>query len=171
MQGNNACQTDTGVNWANVFASINSNYHFLKNNVVRVPDAVAHPGYIGYVNLNPRTAICYNADYVFFVVWTADQPRAWASGAPTWVTGPRTFWARPTASISTAAALPPWSSTASIKNVPSDGSARPVCNGVMMVNVQPKVQTSTFTAGMSVTTTGSANVRLGPGTNYGNFSS
>ena len=68
VQGNFACQTNTGVDWSSAFATINSNYHFLKNNVVRVPDAVAHPGYIGYVNLNPRTAICYNANYVFFVI-------------------------------------------------------------------------------------------------------
>ncbi len=68
VQGNYACQTATGVNWANVFAAINSNYHFLENGVVRVPDAVTHPGYLGYVNLNPRTAICWNSSYVFFVV-------------------------------------------------------------------------------------------------------
>src|ERR1051326_3210763 len=68
VQGANACQTNTGVDWSNVFASINSNYHFLENNVVRYPDAVAHPGYQGYVDLNPRTAICWNSSYVFFVV-------------------------------------------------------------------------------------------------------
>lgn len=54
-----------------------------------------------------------------------------------------------------------------VQNVPSDGSERAVANGVMMVNLQPKVQSSTFSSGQNVTTSAAANVRLGPGTNYG----
>ena len=171
VQGNFACTTATGVNWANVFASINSNFHFLKNNVVRIPDAVAHPGYIGYVNLNPRTAICYNADYVFFLV--VDGRSAQSKGIGCADMG---YWAKNVLGATDGVNIDGGGSSimvvnGAIKNVPSDGSPRPVCNGVQMINVQPKVQTSTFSAGQQVTATGSANVRLGPGTNYYNFSS
>ena len=53
-----------------------------------------------------------------------------------------------------------------IKNVPSDGSERTVANGLMMVNVQPKLVSTAFSAGQTVATTASANIRLGPGTDY-----
>ena len=50
VHGTNACQTNTGRDWSNTFAAVNSNYHFLENNVVRVPDP-AHTGYAGYMDL------------------------------------------------------------------------------------------------------------------------
>ncbi|MBI4578947.1 MAG: immunoglobulin domain-containing protein [Planctomycetes bacterium] len=167
VQGTNACQTETGVNWSNVFASINSNYHFLKNNVVRVPDAVAHPSYQGYVNLNPRTAICWNPGYVFFVV--CDGRSSQSVGMSCATLGE---WAKSTLGATDGVNLDGGGSSTmvvngSVVNNPSDGSERSVCNGVMMVNVQPKLQSAQFTAGQTVHTLGPANCRLGPGTNYG----
>jgi hypothetical protein len=44
---------------------------------------------------------------------------------------------------------------------------RPVSNGMMMVNYQPKEQSQAFAPGISVATVGPAQVFLGPGTNYG----
>jgi hypothetical protein len=167
VQGNNACQTATGQNWANTFASINSNFHFLKNGVVRVPDAVAHPGYLGYVNLNPRTAICYNADYVFFIVVDGRSARSKGIGC-----ADLGYWAKGVLGATDGVNLDGGGSSTMVvngvvKNVPSDGSERAVCNGVMMVNPQPKIVSPVFNAGQTVTTTGTANLRLGPGLNYG----
>ncbi len=164
VQGNYACQTATGVNWANVFAAINSNYHFLENGVVRVPDAVAHPGYIGYVNLNPRTAICWNSSYVFFVVCDGRQPGA-SVGMSCETLG---NWAKTTLGATDGVNLDGGGSSTmvvngAVKNVPSDGSERAVCNGVMMVNVKPKIVSTVFSAGQTVTVSGAANIRLGPG--------
>ncbi len=166
VQGNNGCTTPTGINWANVFASINSNFHFLKNNVVRVPDAVAHPGYAGYVNLNPRTAICYNADYVFFVI--VDGRSARSKGINCADLG---YWARAALGATEGVNLDGGGSSTMVvngvvRNVPSDGSQRSVCNGVMMVNVVPKAVSTTLIAGQNVKTSASASLRLGPGSNY-----
>jgi hypothetical protein len=169
VQGNYACQTNRAVNWANVFAAINSNYHFLENNVVRVPDAVAHPGYIGYVNLNPRTAICYNSNYVFFIV--VDGRSAQSAGIGCADLG---YWAKNVLGATDGVNNDGGGSSVMvvnsvIQNVPSDGSERAVCNGLYMANVVTKTQSTTFTASQQVTATGAANVRLGPGTNYYNF--
>ncbi len=167
VQGTNACQTETGRDWSNVFASINTNYHFLKDNVVRVPDAVAHPGYIGYVNLNPRTAICWNSSYVFFVV--CDGRSTQSKGMSCAQLG---TWAKNTLGATDGVNLDGGGSSTmvvngTVMNDPSDGQERAVCNGVLMINPQTMAQSTTFTADQSVTTTGSANFRLGPGTNYG----
>jgi hypothetical protein len=167
VQGNYACQTTTGVDWGNVFASINSNYHFLEGGVVRVPDAVAHPGYVGYVNLNPRTAICWNAEYVFFVI--CDGRTSQSIGMSCARMGQ---WARDTLGATDGVNLDGGGSSTmvvngTVMNNPSDGSERAVCNGVLMVNPVPKQQSVTFNAGQTVTVSGAANLRLGPGTNYG----
>ncbi len=171
VQGNNACQTATGVNWANTFSTINANFHFLKNNVVRVPDAVAHPGYIGYVNLNPRTAICYNADYVFFLVVDGRSARSKGIGC-----ADMGYWAKAVLGATDGVNLDGGGSSTMVvngvvKNVPSDGNERSVCNGVMIVSPQPKITSTVFATGQTVTTSGSANIRLGPGLNYGIYSS
>jgi hypothetical protein len=171
VQGNYACQTATGVNWANVFAAINSNYHFLENGVVRVPDAVTHPGYLGYVNLNPRTAICWNSSYVFFVVCDGRSTQSVGMSCETLGN-----WARTTLGATDGVNLDGGGSSTMVvngvvKNVVSDGSERAVCNGVMMVNVKPKVVSTVFSAGQTVTVSSAANIRLGPGVNYGIYSS
>jgi exopolysaccharide biosynthesis protein len=167
VQGSGACQTNTGVNWANVYASINTNYHFLKDGVVRVPDAVAHPGYIGYVNLNPRTAICWNSTYVFFIV--CDGRSSSSIGMSCERLG---NWAKATLGATDGVNCDGGGSSemivnGTIVNNPSDGSERAVCNGVLMINVVPKQQTTTFSTGQTVTVASAANLRLGPGTNYG----
>lgn len=167
VQGNGACQTATGADWSNAFSAINTNFHFLENGVVRVPDAVAHPGYIGYVNLNPRTAICWNSQYVFFVV--CDGRTAESVGMSCEQLG---NWAKNVLGATDGVNLDGGGSSTmvvngSVVNHPSDGTERAVCNGVLMVNVLPKQQSATFSAGQTVTTAASANLRLGPGTNYG----
>ena len=53
-----------------------------------------------------------------------------------------------------------------IINTPSDGRERPVANGMMMVEVLPKEVSTAFTPGDSIVSTTSADIRLGPGSNY-----
>ena len=170
VQGAGACQTDTGMDWSNVFASINSNYHFLEGGIVRVPDIVVHPGYQGYVNLNPRTAICWNSTYIFFVV--CDGRTSQSIGMSCETLG---NWAKTTLGAVEGVNLDGGGSSVMVvngvvKNAPSDGVERPVCNGVVMANVQPQALSTVFTNAQMVTTTGSANIRLGPGANYGLYS-
>lgn len=150
--------------WTKAYTSIGCFAYVLKNGIVPSADWASNTGAI---IRNPRTAVAFNDNYVFFVVcdgrsassvgmtytelgnfclnklgamWATNQDGGGSSAI--WVNG-------------------------QIKNVPSDGSQRAVANGLMMVVVQPKVQTSTFATAQLVTTSGSSNVRLGPGTNYG----
>lgn len=167
VQGNYGCQTATGRNWSNVFSAINTNFHFLKDGVVRVPDAVAHPGYLGYVNLNPRTAICWNSQYVFFVICDGRTTQSIGMSCETLGN-----WAKNVLGATDGVNLDGGGSSTmvvngSVVNNVSDGSERAVCNGVLMVNVLPKQQSPTFNEGQTVTTATSASLRLGPGTNYG----
>jgi len=57
------CDTVPQLDWTKTYASVGGDYHFLTNGVVRTefgnPDAAVR---------NARTAIAYNADYVFYVV-------------------------------------------------------------------------------------------------------
>ena len=57
------------LNWTKTYASLGGDYHFLNNGVVRTsysnPDATVP---------NSRTAVAYNADYVYFVVVDGFRP-------------------------------------------------------------------------------------------------
>ena len=60
-----------------------------------------------------------------------------------------------------------WVKGKGIVNNPSDGGERAVCNGLMMVALQPKETSIAFITGETVKTNSSVSVRLGPGTNFG----
>lgn len=164
--GQGGCNSPTGLDWQKAYASVGVNYRFLENGAVRPPDP-SYPGYAGLVVRNPRTAVAYNSSYVFFVV--CDGRSAQSVGMTMTELG---NWCLNTLGATDAANLDGGGSSTmvvngAVKNVPSDGSERTVANGLMMVNVLPKEQSTFFSAGQPVVTTGSANCRLGPGTNYG----
>jgi hypothetical protein len=164
--GQNACQTNTGIDWQNTFAAISSNYHFLENNVIRSPDP-NYDGYAGMIIRNPRTCIAYNADYVFFVVcdgrstdsvgWTSDEMADFCKNTLGATDGVNCDGGGSSTMIVNGV----------LQNVPSDGSERPTVNSTMMFNVVPESHTQTFSSGQTVTVASAANVRLGPGTNFG----
>jgi len=163
--GNNGCNTATGLDWQKSYAAIGVNYRFLENGQVRPPDP-AHSGYAGLVVRNPRTAVAYNSTYIFFIVCDG---RSAASVGMT-MTELGNFCVNYLGATDGGNLDGGGSSTmvvnGVVKNVPSDGSERAVSNGIMMVNVMPKQQSTAFVAGQAVTTNANANVRLGPGTNY-----
>jgi hypothetical protein len=53
-----------------------------------------------------------------------------------------------------------------IVKTPDGKCERAVVNGIMMVEVEPKLQSQTFVLGQAVITTATSNLRQGPGTNY-----
>jgi hypothetical protein len=154
------CSTTRSLDWTKTYASISSNWVFLRDGVIQY-------GIDSSGARHPRTAIGLNSTYVFFLVVDGRQS-GWSIGmtidelaeffkntlGATWACnqdggGSSTMWINGT-----------------VVNSPSDGSQRAVANGMLMCNILPKAQSTVFTAGGSVTTTGAANVRLGPGTNY-----
>lgn len=150
--------------WTKAYASVGCFAYVVKNSIVPVDDWVNNSS--AWVR-NPRTSVAFNANYIYFVVCDG---RSTASAGMTypelgnwlisnlgaqWATnqdggGSSTIWVN-----------------GQVKNVPSDGSPRAVANGLTMVVVQPKVQSTALSAAQLVTTNTSSNVRLGPGTNYG----
>ncbi len=157
---NSDCSTPFGMDFVNSYALAQGNFVFLRDGVIQ-PTANS-----GMIIRNPRTFVGYNSSYVFFVVcdgrttqslgMTSDEMGAFCLnylGATDAVNmdggGSSTMWVNGV-----------------VRNNPADGSERTVANGLMMVNLLPKNSSAAFTTGQPVTTSGSANFRLGPGTDY-----
>lgn len=157
---NTACNVAFGLNLDNAYALTQGHFVFLRGGVIQTTTNS------GMIIRNPRTFVAYNASYVFFAVcdgrtaqsvgMTSDEMGAFCVnhlGATDGVNmdggGSSVMWINGV-----------------VQNNPSDGAERPVANGLMMVNLQPKLVSTAFATGQAVTTTGNANCRLGPGTDY-----
>jgi hypothetical protein len=156
------CRTrDPTTEWAASYASISGNYLFLKDGKPeRIDDQ-------GAIERHPRTAICMNDEYIYFVVvdgrdpgrsvgMTMDELARFCRDQllATWGInqdggGSSAMWVN-----------------GEILNVPSDGNERTVANGLMMVVVQPMRRSGAFLPGNRVQTISLADLRLGPGMNY-----
>ena len=160
----NLCATSDSRTFNKAYALAQGNWVFLKNGVIQTTSNS------GLIIRDPRTAVAYNSTYVFFMVcdgrstqsvgMTSDEMGAFCLntlGATYGVNqdggGSSTMWVN-----------------GAVLNTPSDGSPRPVANGLMMVSVQPKLVSTRFGVGQALTTSGAANIRLGPGTDYYAFS-
>lgn len=150
--------------WTKAYASIGCFGYVVKSGIVPVDDWVNNSS--AWIR-NPRTSVAFNTDYIYFVVCDGRSTQSVGMTYPElgnwlvsnlsaqWATnqdggGSSTMWVN-----------------GQVKNVPSDGSPRAVANGLTMVVVQPKVQSTALSVAQLVTTNASSNVRLGPGTNYG----
>ncbi len=154
------CSTPFGHDWTKAYSIAGGNFIYLADGVYQ---PTTNPGLTAR---NPRTAVAYNNDYVFFIV---------VDGRSTSSVG-MSMSELATFSINSLSAT--WgynmdgggSSTmvvnGVVKNVPSDGSERAVANGLMMINVLPRQQSATFFKENVVKTNTNAAVRLGPGTNF-----
>lgn len=154
------CNTPFPDSFDNTFALAQGNHVFLRDSQIIPKDDP------GYTNRNPRTAVGFNSSYVFFIV--VDGRSARSAGMSITELG---AFARDTLGATDAVNMDGGGSSTmvvngEVKNVPSDGSERTVANGLMMVNLSPKVQSTTFNGGQTITTAATASYRLGPGTNY-----
>jgi hypothetical protein len=156
------CSTPRGLDWTKTYASVRyMTFYFLRDG------SLNDLGKSGAYNVEPRTAVAYNSTYIYFIVVdgrsgisvgmnmeqlgnfclsylsATDGMNMDGGGSSTlWVNG-------------------------QVKNVPSDGSERYVSNGLMMISLQPKMESHTFSVGDPVKAKVSTAVRVGPGTNYG----
>lgn len=150
--------------WTKAYASVGCFAYVLINGAL--PTGDWQPG-DGSDIRNPRTSVAYNDNYIYFFVCDGRSTQSVGMTYPELGT-----FCRDQLGATWAANQDGGGSSAiwvngQIKNVPSDGSERAVANGLFMIRVQPKVQTTTFVPVQLVTTNTTANVRLGPGTNYG----
>lgn len=155
------CSTPLPFDWTKTYASVGTNFTFLKNGV---PQSTTNPGLTAR---HPRTAVAFDSAYIYFIV--VDGRSAISVGMS--MDELSSFCQTYLPTITYGANLDGGGSscmvvTGTIKNIPSDGTERTVANGLMMCIMQPKVLSTTLHAGDTVATTATANVRLGPGTNY-----
>lgn len=155
------CERRTGRNWSEAYASLGGGFVFLRNGQIRTSED------LGANTRDPRTAICLNDDFVYFVVVDGRQ-NAWSVGmtldelaafcrdelAATWGVnedggGSSAMWV-----------------DGALRNRPSDGGERAVGNGWLMLAVQPARRSNLFEEGFLVLTQGRAVLRLGPGAEY-----
>lgn len=116
---------------------------------------------------HPRTGVAFNDSHAFFIV--ADGRRVGSIGMTfgelaDFCLG--TLGATHAASLDGGGSSAMWVKGRGIVNVPSDGAQRATCNGLMMVSLLPREQSTTFPGGAEVQTPAAAPVRLGPGDNY-----
>jgi hypothetical protein len=157
------CSTSNPNDWTKTYCSIGfMTFIYLKDGVV--VQTYTNPA---AYNREPRTAVAYNDNYIFFIVCDGRSAISRGMTMPelgdfcknqlvaTWGInqdggGSSTLWV-----------------DGAVKNSPSDGAERYVTNGLMMISVIPMSQSTSFLSGDKVITLAMAGIRLGPGTNYG----
>jgi hypothetical protein len=175
------CQTPSSLSWSKTYAAVGASFTFLEAGVIKASDN------LGAVLRNPRTAVAYNDQYIFFIV-VDGRDRMGSVGMSIVDLG---VFAKNILGATWGAALDGGGSSTMVINdevvnhpnletvygnsrpIPADLDQvqieeRAVANSLMMVAVQPKQASSQFSAGQQViaSTTGDIQVRSGPGTNY-----
>lgn len=148
-------------NWQDTYSSISGGRLVVANGaaVDNSEDAV-------YRYRHPRTAVAYNKTHVFLIVCDG-RSKASIGMSSSELAG---FIISELGGTEALMLDGGGSSTMVVKgevvNVPSDGPERPVGNGLLMVNVRPKLQSKAFRAGQQLAISADATLRLGPGSNY-----
>ncbi len=199
------CETSvSSIRWEKTYSAIGGAYNYLRDSEIR------HNTETGGIARNPRTAIAYNADYIFFIVvdgrapgvsvgMTLDELGGFTrdilgatdavaqdgGGSSTMVIGNRVM-NHPSDGCTTNGVMknrvylpmvgqdttpqlsPTLPESAFSAPLPPSGTVceRPVANGMMMVVVEPMVQSTSYVAGSPVIISRSTIMRSGPGENY-----
>jgi hypothetical protein len=155
------CQTLRDEDFSNAYASIEGNFVFLEDGEIQSFDN------LGATLRHPRTAICLNERYVYFVVVDGRAP-GYSTGmnmtelgqfcrdslSATWGVnqdggGSSTLWV-----------------DGEVVNRPSDGHERAVANGFMMVIPQAMERADEFEVGDQVQANQQTQIHIGPGNDY-----
>ncbi len=154
------CKTPGGFDWSKAYSGIGGGFVFLRDGKIYESDDA------GAKVREPRTAVCLNDEFVYFVVVDGRQKglsRGMSIGEladfcrdkldATWGLnqdggGSSAMWVN-----------------GKIVNSPSDGYERPVANGLLMMSIEPPARSSRFAEGFQVDVQIPGEVRLGPGTN------
>ena len=156
------CGTWQNLDWTKTYAGVGGSFDFLLNGELQSFDN------IGATARHPRTAVCFNDAWIYFVVVDGRDPgrsigmtieelglfcrdtlgAAWGINQDGG--GSSTLWVQ-----------------GQVRNIPSDGTERQVANGLMMIAVEPPDNSTRFQPADAVVTRAPAPLRLGPGDNYG----
>lgn len=158
-------QDTSGLDWTNMYCAIGPMWGV----ILRAGAKPTTSSSSYHVDVHPRTATAFNANYIYFIVVDGRSTRS--SGMT--LSALADFCIDELAATDAVNLDGGGSSTmwvdGSIRNVPSDGTPRGVANGLMMIQLLPKETSTTFTAGQNVfsnTPSTTLNLRTGPGTNF-----
>lgn len=154
------CRRTHSQDWTNAYASLGGGFIFLKDGEIQYFDD------LGANNRHPRTAICYNDEFIYFVV-VDGRNDAYSLGMS--ITQLATF-CRDTLEATWGINQDGGGSSTmwvngEVVNSPSDGFEREVANGVMLIVVEPMDRSMAFWPGERVIAQQTTNIYLGPG-NY-----
>jgi hypothetical protein len=155
------CKYPAPEEWTKSYASISGNIIFLYE------DEIQKLEQRGALLLHPRTAICYNQDYLYFVV-VDGRDNAYSTGMTVLELAnfcKEDLHATEGINLDGGGSSTMWVN-GEVVNRPSDGHERTVANGMMMVIVEPMEKSSAFAPGVRVTAKYPTNIHLGPGTNF-----
>lgn len=165
------CKTDLNYNWSKTYAATGGSYIFLRNGEIQ------KLGDLGAILRNARTAIAFNDRYIYFLVVDDKDPFGNLGMSIVEMAN----FVKNTLGAAWGMALDGGGSSTMVVNgevknktpagdpgVSEENIERAVANGVMMVHVQPKEQSTQYSVGDRFITSENSqlSVRLGPGTNY-----
>jgi len=155
------CVSPNPDSWTKTFASLAGDLVFLKDGRVLETDNR------GALLRHPRTAICFNQEYVYFVV-VDGRVDSYSIGMTLPELG---FFCKDKLGASWGINYDGGGSSTMwingiVQNKPSDGRERGVANGWMMVAVEPAEYSDKLSGESRVQAIYPTNVLLGPGTNY-----
>lgn len=155
------CNSWQSQDWTKTYAGVSGSFDFLLDGELQ--DFAD----LGATTRHPRTAICFNDDWIYFVVVDGRDPGRSLGmtieelgrfcrdslGARWGINqdggGSSTLWAE-----------------GQVRNLPSDGTERQVANALMMIKVEPPENSTRFVPGQPVVVGTQGSLRLGPGDNY-----
>lgn len=160
------CRDRHPSSWDSAFSSIGGSFNFLRDG-----DIVNYDHDAGATARHPRTAVCLNDEYIFFVVIDGRQP-GYSIGM---TSDELARFCRDRLDAEWGINQDGGGSSAmwldgEIVNRPSDGQERLVANGLTMVVLEPVRKSTNFEVGQPVRTVRTADIRVGPGDNYAAFS-
>jgi hypothetical protein len=155
------CRTPDPNSWTKAYSGVGGNLLFLADGEVLESDNQG-------ANLrNPRTAICHNDDFIFFVV-VDGRAEGYSIGMTTYELGAfckDKLGAEWGVNLDGGGSSTMWVNGI-VQNHPSDGHERGVANALMMVAVQPTQRSLLLAPGTKVRAIEPANIYIGPGDNF-----
>lgn len=155
------CESPHPGSWTEAYASLSGSFEFLQDGEIH-----PHGDDLGARNPAPRTAICYDREYLYFIV--VDGRAEGRRGMTMQELGEfcrdrlETDWG---INLDGGGSSAMWVD-GEIVNRPSDGSERRVANGIMMVEIEPMERSDTFRPGDRVRTAELIDLSMGPGDVY-----
>ena len=155
------CRTRSPLSWVGTYTSIGGTLAFLKDGeIIPFQDE-------GASQRHPRTAICFNDDWLYFVV-VDGRNNSYSVGMtiPELATFCKDHLGASWGINEDGGGSSSLWLNGEVINQPSGGDERRVANSMMIVSLEPMQTSEAFRSGSVVVTQYATNVHLGPGTNY-----